>query len=81
MTTDSDPTWGNGSSRMRAVARLSALQNLRNQAVANDRRNMLETINKMIDAELRALKHSGSDDTNLQGHPSADGDDKHPSGN
>ena len=41
--------------RVRVIARLAALQRLRDQALANDRKTMLESINRMIDAEKRAL--------------------------
>lgn len=40
---------------VRVIARLAALQRLRDQALANDRKTMLESIDRMIEAEKRAL--------------------------
>ncbi len=54
-TMDSDSDFGDGAARVRVVSRLAALQRLRDQAMANERNAMLESINRMIDAELRAL--------------------------
>lgn len=49
--------------RVRAVARLTTLQRLRDDAMAKNRKSMLRTIEGMIESELRVLQgHRDPDD-------------------
>jgi hypothetical protein len=52
---------GERGSRSRAVARLSTLQRLRDDALAKNRQSMLKSIEDMIASEMRALQASGSE--------------------
>lgn len=59
MDRQGDDKSGRGS-RTRAVARLTTLQRLRDDALAKNRQSMLKSIEDMIAAEMRAL-HGGRD--------------------
>jgi hypothetical protein len=47
---------GDAGARAKAVARLSTLQRLRDDAMAKNRQSMLKTIEDMIASELRTLR-------------------------
>jgi hypothetical protein len=47
---------GDAGARAKAVARLSTLQRLRDDALAKNRQSMLKTIEDMIASELRSLR-------------------------
>lgn len=56
MTPHDDPLEAGG--RVGIVDRLAALQRLRDQAAAGNRVQMLQALNRMIDAEMRALQRA-----------------------
>jgi hypothetical protein len=62
LETDGHP----GSDRKRTLARLAALQRLREHIRGNERSAMLESIEHLIDVEARSLQKAGDHDEHPQ---------------